>query len=432
MCVCRRTSIPRWRQAFRLWDALLQRHSAVSPVVQQLFASQRRERLSRQLLQRLSDTTAVRYLATVSTFFDTLEDMGYLLHASCVLSQAVVFDAFMMMVEGQADPEATVDAAPRVDISNQLKALRWYVQALSIPAPDLYQGIFLATKLPEKERRESLPLPLSFVSYLEQLILSPHCKPAIARTAGAILLCVGASLRFSDMQHVRWSSLVLDPTCLRGTSYRTKTGVGVPWICSLDFCNSDRSGPATSWIVHWLSLLSVIWEDVQQQVDDSVDPDCLLFSYADDTNQPASYASGTRILRSFLFLQDYGLSKVSALQYTFHSVTATMLSWMSQLQVNDRSRAEQGHHKLKDSVRLYGRDDVWNSLAAQLQVWDRIRAGWRPHIPIHRGGQLPAQDQPVALQASLRVAPESRCLRSAMGHSQQLKRNQMSLQIQRR
>ena len=59
-------------------------------------------------------------------------------------------------------------------------------------------------------------------------------------------------------------------------------------------------------------------------------------------------------------------------------------SLMSQLQISDCSRAEQGRRKLKDSVRLYGRDDVWNSLSAQLQVWDRIRAGWRPHSPIQR------------------------------------------------
>ena len=102
--VCRKdqNSEP-WQQVFRLWEALLHRHSAVSPVVQQLSPASV-GRVSRQLLQRLSDTLAVRYLSTVSTFIDSLEDMRCLLQAAQSLSQAVVFDALMMMVEGQGDP----------------------------------------------------------------------------------------------------------------------------------------------------------------------------------------------------------------------------------------------------------------------------------------------------------------------------------------
>ena len=110
-------------------------------------------------------------------------------------------------------------------------------------------------------------------------------------------------------------------------------------------------------------------EELKEQVDIAVDPDCPLFAYDGDVFQPASCASGTRILRAFL--REYRLSKVA----TFHSVKATTLSWM---------RA------------------CWNSLFAQPHVF--VQAG-------HSGGQLPAQDQPVALQTSVRVAPASACFR---------------------
>ena len=88
----------------------------------------------------------------------------------------VVFDALMMMVEGQADPEATVDAAPT---------------GLTSATSSKHLGAF---------HSGAGFVSGSFVSYLEQLILSPRCEPAIVRAAGAILLCVGASLCFSDTQ----------------------------------------------------------------------------------------------------------------------------------------------------------------------------------------------------------------------------------------
>ena len=96
-------------------------------------------------------------------------------------------------------------------------------------------------------------------------------------------------------------------------------------------------------------------------------------------------------------------------QYRMHSFKATMLSWMNQLLLGHRARAEQGHHKHKDSIGLYGRDDVWHSLGAQQQVWQRIKLGWRPRIALHRGGQLPVQDVPVHLQTFTSEAPIHPC-----------------------
>ena len=62
----------------------------------------------------------------------------------------------------------------------------------------------------------------------------------------------------------------------------------------------------------------------------------------------------------------------------------------------------QGHHRLAgahQNVALYGRDDVHAALELQQQVRLRIAAGFRPVIPMLRGGTKPVHDVPVDILA---------------------------------
>jgi hypothetical protein len=58
-----------------------------------------------------------------------------------------------------------------------------------------------------------------------------------------------SSLRFSDTQHVEWSSLVLDASCLRGFSCRPKTAT------------SDNRCP---WLYAWPAQLDSLWVCARQ------------------------------------------------------------------------------------------------------------------------------------------------------------------------
>ena len=87
------------------------------------------------------------------------------------------------------------------------------------------------------EHRESLPLSLSFVVWLEQSVLGVTTSSAQVLRLGFVLVCVWASLRWGDFT---LGSLWVPPArvqyqmsvhALVGTSVRTKTTKrGMPWL----------------------------------------------------------------------------------------------------------------------------------------------------------------------------------------------------------
>ena len=93
--------------------------------------------------------------------------------------------------------------------------------------------------------------------------------------------------------------------------------------------------------------------------------------------------------------------------YSLHSCTATVLSWLAQLDERPDVRLAQGHHSnpLLQSMTLYSRDSVFPALQAQSRLmslleldFDSLHAsdgsghlrtvsGWSPVAPQHRGSQ---------------------------------------------
>ena len=97
------------------------------------------------------------------------------------------------------------------------------------------------------------------------------------------------------------------------------------------------------------------------------------------------------------------------MQYTLHSMKATLLSFGPQLGslVSDSDRLLQGHHQdPKRSLNLYGRDSVWGSLRYQQTVITEVQNGWRPKTAQHRGGQFPMVEPLVTLERFKKTAPE--------------------------
>ena len=235
-----------WKKVLGVWLALVSRHSHCSEHFAGALTSEYKEVLLSQMLSRMSDTTLLRYLRSVVLFFDMMDTMHLQLSA---LHQAHVMDVLLCFQEASG--------GPLVAQINQVKALRWYVRASGIPFPDLYGGLFLSVmQSPDGERREAIPLPLAAVVALEQLVLNAEASTPDRLIAAAFLTSIWASLRFSDCQHVFWSSLLLDTSALRGVSHRTKTSRrGVPFICVGSGLLSRPDSPDTWWTTTFLHLL---------------------------------------------------------------------------------------------------------------------------------------------------------------------------------
>ena len=171
-----------------------------------------------------------------------------------------------------------------------------------------------------------------------------------------MLICCNSSLRFSDSQHVEWSSFVVDDLALRGISWRTKTSkTGCPFglFCAGFFGGAELS---LTWVGRYLSCLNKLWHRVRTYAPQAI-PDCLFFSYSAESFMPLSYAAALKTLRTLLVSWG-GCPDPSV--YTLRSMKSTFLSCMAPVGVPEELRAKQGHHR-QTSAQLYSRDDVFPS-----------------------------------------------------------------------
>ena len=219
------------------------------------------------------DTTVLRYFGSISRFLLAALDLDIGLSNNTQLQ--VVDVMFSLAVSGDDDAAPDTLELPH----NLLKALRWMVKTFGLDNfPPLVGPLFASVlAFSAKDRREAPPLALDFVLYLEQLVLRSG-TPAVERIwAGSFLVCIWSSLRFSDAQHVCWSSVnaASDASVLRGISYRTKTGTR-GMVCALGGCGLSASKGAVPWISVWLHSLQQVW-DCLRVADSAVEPDCLFF-----------------------------------------------------------------------------------------------------------------------------------------------------------
>ena len=366
-----------------MFEDLCQAHGHLSSALQEISQSNHASELRCRLLSKVSDTTAARYLRSVQIFFSTFQELGGSLHS---MEPGLFLDTFFALARSSEESRLS-------NSQNVIKALRWYRKLLGLqPFPDLYSSTFAAFTLPShKDKRESLPLPLSFCAFLERLVLSEETQDDLALWCGSFLACIAASLRFSDAQHVKWSSLCVSHFSLRGICFRTKTSKrGAPFAFISFGPYSSNGNLGSNWLGRWIMLLDEVWCNLQARFGGNTTPDCLFFSFEAGQFAPASYAQTLLRLRQLLEMSGLPASQWCA--YTLHSMKSTFLSWMAQLEIPLTSRFLQGHHQVPGSAQLYSRDDIWPALRAQLLLWKAIHSGFMPMRPQHRGGQVPVQE----------------------------------------
>ena len=385
-----------------LFAELCQAHRSFSSVLTQLSQSHHGQAIKERLLSKVSDTTASRYLRSVQLFFVAFEELGGTLEQ---INEGLFLDAFFTVSRSSED-------SPLSNSLNVLKALRWYKKLLGMATlPDLYSSAFsLLSASFAQEKKESIPLPLTFVAFLEGILLSTTSTLEDQVWAGSFLTAISASLRFADCQHIRWSSLCISQFLLRGLCFRTKTTrSGAPWGLLSWGPISCSDSPGMTWLPRWVAALDNIWHALKLRFGQQIVPDCLFFFWGENAFMPASYSQTLCNLRCFLVRA--GIPSQQARTYTLHSLKTTFLSWMAQLSLPLSSRFLQGHHKPPGSAQLYSRDDVWPALKAQVLLWRAIHSGFRPARPQHRGGQTPLTEPPLELAGTSRAAflPQLKC-----------------------
>ena len=350
------------------------------------------------LIRQFSPSTIKRYCISVLNLIQWLVDLDLDLN-TCTTIQLVDILRLMRSEWSEADPDSdSLQLSPLISL-NTLKAIRWTSKVLQLQMVDLYAPIFSSLSFSSKEAHESFPLPLYIVHDLELSLLEGSSSLRDRIFKGSLLVCIWASLRFNDAQHVHWNKLILDNLSLRAACFQAKSSKsGYPF--AVQCLGLIAETPQTSWLLKWLEALNEVWDASISVYGPNFVPDHL-FPSLDDSGaivEPMSYAQTIACLRRYLSHID--VLRSCSLEYTLHSAKATMLSWACQLNLDSHSRALQGHHKpsLKGSVNLYGRDSVHAPLDLQTTIRTQIiESGFRPSTPLHRGAQCPVIEPDVTL-----------------------------------
>ena len=184
-----------------------------------------------------------------------------------------------------------------------------------------------------KTIREAPPLPSLAVYEMERAILKPGRSLMGILTLGFALLCVYASLRFSDAQSVKPSSLFLSGWTLRGFAWKVKPDSAcMPFACYVAGMLGEfpRHGWAHRWLLALDEWITRLPETERSKVD-------FLLPSPDSNGYPGckqmpieGFASRLR----GILLKRKAVSLDRVLEYTTHSLKDTMLAWAKQFGAN--------------------------------------------------------------------------------------------------
>ncbi|CAL1144954.1 unnamed protein product [Cladocopium goreaui] len=275
--------------------------------------------------------------------------------------------------------------------SSVIKALRWLLKSAEVGCLQVVHSVLIGTFLNQKvprDRKQAPPLPLWALVQWERRVLMSNCTVLEIILLGTFLLMAWGSLRFSDAQRLDLQKIIYHDGTMRGVIWRSKTAVsGMPLAVAAEGFLSKGSH---NWLWKFLTVLdTVLAKSGLSEVD-------FLLPLMDEDGpvyplQPMDYATALFYLRKFLgcpWSQRPDPLQHLKLNFTLHSLKATLLSWGPQLheKVTPEQRLSQGHHSdPNSSLDTYSRDVVWTSLTYQRKMIQEVQSGWRPAIAQHRG-----------------------------------------------
>ena len=384
------------------WLQLLTLLGSTSNVWVKLQDSQHQQEHMGRIIDGFAPNTVLKYISACINFLQVCFDM----HIDfCQLSDVGLSDLLLTIHLAKSSD------ASGISCSSTIKALRWLhrvaeVQCLACAYSSMVSS-FMGSKIP-KDKKEAPPLPLYVVAQWERRMLQSQSTTFEMLILGAFLFQLWSGLRFADMQRLTLTSLVYDSSELRGMAWRSKTSVsGVAFgIVASGFLSHGSH----TWVWKFLSTLDRVLHDLGCTDVDFLLPACTLTEFH-QPYAPMSYASALHFLRYFLgcpWKEGVDPMKGIDLNYTVHSLKATLLSWAPQLDVPapPEQRLQQGHHSDgRPSMRLYSRDSVRAQLSFQRSVISHARNKWIPKIAQHRGSQLPLRKPPVFIEGFKKGIP---------------------------
>ena len=356
-----------------------------------------------RVLDQFAASTVWRYLSIWQHFAAALRDMDLQLER---LTEVELADVFVSLsLSHRSDPSTGAGSI------SAIKAVRWMAKVAEIKClQDIIYGSiissYLKSKIP-KERKEAVPLALYIVLQWERRILQTNCPVRDVILLGSFLVCLYASLRFSDLQRVKWSSIVFDYRTMRGSCWRTKTSAsGQPFgLWGSGMLSRGDHG----WCFKWLQALDFAGY-MCSTTHLGMDPPDFLLPNVDEFGvveplEAMTYPRALKLLRWCASLPwKQNQPELPAVNLTLHSLKTTMLSWGVQIadtaKISLEERQTQGHHRLhgaSQSVKLYSRDDVFSQLSFQEKLIKGVQNGFRFAIPQHRGGQRPLREPDVGV-----------------------------------
>ena len=385
------------------WVGLLQKLGEHSDVWTLLQKSPHWKEHAGRILDGSAPSTALKYISACMTFFQTLDELRIQFHH---LTEIQLADILVTMSLGRSS------AGSGGSCASTIKALRWLHRVAGVPILQVVHSAminsFLIQKIP-RDRKEAPPLPLWILVQWERRILMSACTISEIIMLGSFLLMAWASLRFSDAQRIEMARMVLSTTDLRGIIWRSKTNrVGMPFGAM----NSGiLSKGAHSWMWKLIKTMDSIPNDNGVPDVDFLLPHCDadLVSFP---LTPMTYATALFHFRRLIHCPWRSSSNPMTgldLNFTLHSLKATLLSWGPQLSMHTQpeQRLQQGHQvSQSSSLAVYSRDNVWGALDFQKQIIMQVRHGWRPQIAQHRGSQKPLQEPQVTLEFFSKQLPD--------------------------
>ena len=283
-----------------------------------------------RVLDQFAASTVWRYLSIWQHFADALHDMDLHLERLTEVELADVFVSLSLL--HRSDPSTGAGSI------SAIKAVRWMAKVAEIKClQDIVYGSIISSYLKSKiprERKEAVPLALYIVLQWERRILQTNCPVRDIILLGSFLACLYASLRFSALQRVKWSSIVFDYRTMRGSCWRTKTSAsGQPFgLWGSGMLSRGDHG----WCFKWLQALDLAGY-MCSTTHLGMDPPDFLLPNVDEFGvveplEAMTYPRALKLLRwcaSLPWKQNQPV--LPAVNLTLHSLKTTMLSWGVQI-----------------------------------------------------------------------------------------------------
>ena len=230
-----------------------------------------------------------------------------------------------------------------------IKALRWLHKVADVPSLNAVNSSlvssFLTRKIP-KDRKQAPPLPLWILVQWERRILMSRCPTMEVLLLGSFLIMAWASLRFLDVQRLDMKKVIYHDHTLRGLVWRSKASFGgIPFALAGEGFLSIGSH---NWVWKFLTVLDQLYMEHAGDSMDFLIPHCSALSVATPLTA-MDYPTALYFLRYYLscpWRSGVNPMRGMDLNFTLHSLKATLLAWGPQLpdEVNPEQRLQQGHH----------------------------------------------------------------------------------------